>query len=233
MTYKAPGLICISAALLLGSACYRGGTAASNAGHDNVRVGEHSPTPTATAGAQKNLTQKEVAQLAIDSGDKERKGLYSNDEYGYAVTIPEGIIGVSAPSPYPQHGFSIPLSKQPETQIRVAGSFNAAMHTSLSEAAEADLKFLRDESEEVEVRTRESVKLHNLDAMRVIAKYKDKAAGATMIQDFVIAIRWNAEPDGPEAVYTLRLRTPESRYGTDKVILEKLISTWKLTPLGK
>lgn len=231
MTFKLPSLICF-AVLLLGSACFRGGTAALDTGDDKGQM-KQSPATTTTPREVKELGQKDLAQLAIDSGSKERKGPYSNYEYGYSITIPEGVIGVSNPSPYPQHGFSIPLSNQPEAQIWVDGSFNAAMYTSLPEATENYLKYLRDESEEVEVLIRESVKLHKLNAMRVVAKYKNKAISTTMIQDLVIAIRQNANADEPEVIYTLRLRTPESRYATDKDILDMLISTWRTTSLGR
>lgn len=231
MRYRVQTVVCI-VTLLLSSACFRGATATSHAGHDSDQMRVQS-TPAPAAREQKERTQKELAQLAINSGNNKRTGLFSNAEYGYAVTIPKGLIGVSPPSPYPQHGFRIPLLDQPEAQIWVDGSYNAAMYTSLSEAAETDFTHLRDDSDEVEVSVRESMKLQNVDALRVIAKYKNKFAGVRMIQDLVIAIRRNAVPDGPDVIYTIRLRTPESRYFADKDILNSLISTWRLTPLGQ
>ena len=225
-------LICV-ATLLVGSACIRGGTAVSSSVNDKDNIRKPSPTPSTTPEVAKELSQKDLAQLAIDSGEKEVKGLYSNYEYGFSVKIPDGLIGIRNPSPYPQHGFSIPLSNQPEAQISVDGSFNAAMYASLSEAAENDLKYLRDDSGEVELLSRESVKLQNLNAMRISAKYRNKTNSTMMIQDLIIAIRKNRTPDEPEVIYTLRLRTPESRYDADKDILTKLVSSWRLMPLGR
>lgn len=183
-------------------------------------------------GEQKS-SPNNVIDAALKSGDKKRTGVFSNEEYGYTVTIPKGIVAVSPPSPYPQHGFRVPLLDQPESQIWVEGAYNSAMYLSSRNAVEQDLTYLQEETKGVEITKSEQTSVQKMDATRVVARYKSEPDKTTMIQDVLMALRRSTDPDEPEVIYTIRLRTPESRYSSDRKIVDALIATLKLKALPK
>ena len=193
-------------------------------------------TQAATPKKQETLTEEEIAQDAVKSGYKVYRGQYANYEYGYIVLIPKGFMGISDPSPQPQHGFRIMLSKEPKAFIWVDGSYNALLWKSLDEAVNYRLDNLKKEGTEFELLKRELTTLESLPAMRVTAQYRSHTSHEIMIEDLLIAIRSERvknEEDEIEIVYTVGLRTLEKRYSMDKEVLEQVVNSWSAKPLGR
>jgi len=183
---------------------------------------------------QVELTQEEIAQASVKSGYKIYREQYSNYEYGYTVSLPEGYVGISNASPHPQHGFGITLSNQPKAEIWVDGSYNSLMWISLNEAIDDRLNSLKKENGELVIVERESTTLQNLPAVQVTARYKTRTSGEVMVQVLVMAIRskkLDNTDDEIEIIHTIGLRTPESRFNADKVVFEQVVSAWRVKPL--
>src|SRR6267143_492424 len=62
------------------------------------------------------------------------RGRYANYEYGYALRIPQGLVGLSPPAPWPQHGIEIKLSRNHDAHILTNGDFSAVDYPSLDAA---------------------------------------------------------------------------------------------------
>lgn len=185
----------------------------------------------ATLVKQESPTQEEIAADAAKLGYKVRRGQYTNYEYGYTVSIPKGFVGISDPSPQPQHGFGITLSKQPKAEILVGGTYNAAEYESLDEAVDADLDWLKKQVTELEVLKRAPTTLGNLQAMQLMVRYKSPASGETMMRDLITAIRNRKEETG--IVYEIGLTTPEARHDEDSKVFDQVVKTWTLKPLPR
>lgn len=185
---------------------------------------------------QETLTQEEIARAAVKSGYKIYRGQYANYEYGYIILIPKGFIGISDPSPQPQHGFRITLSEQPKAFIWVDGSYNTLLWKSLDDAVNYRLDSLKKDGTEFEVLKRELTTLESLPAMWVTARYRSHTSHEIMREDLLIAIRSEKvkdEEDEIEIVYTVGLRTLEKRYSMDKEVLEQVVNAWSAKPLGR
>lgn len=195
----------------------------------------------APAAQQEAPTQEEIARDEADRGYKVQRGQYNNYEYGYTVLIPEGYVGVYSPSPAPQHGFGITLSKRPEARIWVDGSYarvTALRRDTLEGAVDDYLSRLKEDGAitELEVLRREPTNLQSLPAVRVTARYRNPPAGDAAIQDLIIAVRREKTDDVDddiEIIYTIGLLAPESRYSIDKEVFERVVEGWKSKPLGQ
>lgn len=236
MTYRRR-LLLTCLLLLLSVGCRNAGAPARPINAQGGQQGGRSPTPAGSSSPQEVPAQEEVARDALSRGYKVHRQRYSNYEYGYSVLIPNGLVGISNPSPSPQHGFEIVLSKRPAAGIRVDGNYDAELYGSLEGAAEARLRWLKRENNlsEVEVLRSEQATLQNLQAVRQSVRFNDPGSGEMMILDFIAAIRSEDEggEDETRVLYTISLSTPEARYKEDKVILEQVINSWRARPLGK
>jgi hypothetical protein len=160
-----------------------------------------------------------IEESEDDSGHDQ--GPYTNYEYGYYVTIPEGLIGDRSPAPNPQHGFGIDLSKPDNAQVWVDGSYNALEWGSLDEAANETLRYLKDDDvSNIRVTRRRYARLSNLRAVRIEVSYQK--AGRSMIDDEIIAFRQERD-----IVYTLQLTTTRARYSEDVKVLNQLQKTFR------
>ncbi len=190
---------------------------------DNPATIPTSPVP--------NGHQDEIPYLGEEHMDIHRKR-YCNYEYAYCVEIPEKLIGLSDPSPLPQHAVGIALSKQPKSYVWVNGEYGRFMQSSLGEAVDDHLRYMSDEGTNVEVQRRESTRLKNLPAMRFTVRYKSLATNEVRIHDEIIAFRpYQGEANGIE--YTFGLITPEARYNEDVVAFERIVSGWRMRPIPR
>ncbi|HEV8370234.1 MAG TPA: hypothetical protein VGQ39_19940 [Pyrinomonadaceae bacterium] len=171
-----------------------------------------------------------VQTAVVFSGDNEdswkyEKGLYSNDEYGYSLRIPDPFIAYRSPEPMPNHGFAIDLSKRDDATVWVDGMYNALEWASLNQAARANLEYLHDpEVTDIRMVQCKYIRLSRLRAVRIVAAYK--RTGISMIEDEIIAIRKERD-----IVYTLKLRTTVARYSEDVKVLDRLHRTFNLEPV--
>lgn len=149
------------------------------------------------------------------------RGRYVNEVYGYSVEIPEGLVGVGAAPPAPNHGVSIVLSEEPEARIWIDGSYNSLFWSTLDEAAAAHVETAKRQASEVEVIGRSPTRLHNLTGTRITLRRK----GGAVIEDIVLALRKTKDEVG--IVYSLSLSTPESRYTQDKEVFDRVVQSWQ------
>ena len=178
------------------------------------------------------IRQDEIPDLENVSHLVAHKHRYSNSQYAYSVSIPQGLVGLSNSAPFPQHGIGITLSRQAKSYIWLEGSYNSLLWQSLDEALDLHLKWLAEDSVEVSVLKREKMYLQRLRAMRLVARYRSLATNEIRIQDLVIAFRSYGEDDRG-ITYTLGLIAPEFRYDVDVKTFEKIINDWSLKQLPR
>ncbi len=153
------------------------------------------------------------------------QGLYYNYDYAYSVRIPNGMIGYRSPSPMPNHGFGVTLSKEDEAKVWMDASYNSFEWASFDDAIEANLSFLKDkDNSDIKLAHRVLTRLSGLRAVRFIVSYK--RSEIQRIEDVILALR----KDGG-IVYTLDLSTTPSRYFEDKKVINKLCKRFRLKPL--
>ncbi len=178
-----------------------------------------------------NPYQDKIPYLGEEHMDVHKKR-YCNYEYAYCVEIPEKLIGLSDPSPLPQHAVGIALSKQPKSYVWANGDYDASLWSSLDEAVDAHLRYMSDEGTGIEVQRREPAKLKNLPVMRFTVRYKSRATDEVRIHDEIIAFRpYQGEANGIE--YTIGLITAEARYNDDVAIFEKIVNRWRMKPIPR
>jgi hypothetical protein len=153
------------------------------------------------------------------------QGVYFNPEYGYSLTIPDGLIGYRSPVPLPQHGFAIDLSKPDDAHVWIDGAYNAAEWASLKDAAKDNLNYLNAHNvSDIRVTSLTYGRLSRLRAVRIVVTYNK--SGLSMIEDEIIALRKERD-----VVYTLQLQTTADRYSDDVKLLNQLQRTFRLEPL--
>lgn len=159
-------------------------------------------------------------------------GRYRNYVYGFSVVIPRGLKGYwNSARCVPDdkygcvcmgdHGRFIPLSK--DSNIDVFVGYQMESDRSVRDEENQAISYLTNEekNEHVEIVHSRWLKLGSLNARRFVARYvRDDIP---MITDHIIAIH-----DGVE--YELILDISPNNYAKDRKYLEKLITTWKLTP---
>jgi hypothetical protein len=182
--------------------------------------------------ANAELRQDEIPDLENTSHLVAHKRRYSNYEYAYSISIPQGLVGLGDPAPFPQHGIGITLSKQPKSYIWLDGSYNALQWQSLDEAIDLHLDWFAEDGVELRVLKREKMFLQKLPAMRLVVRYRSLATNELRVWDIVIAFRSNG---GEESgiTYTLGLIAPESRYAEDVKTFEKIIKDWRVKQLPR
>ncbi len=166
-------------------------------------------------------------QINGPNGTKILNGQYINYNYGYSVVIPKGLVAITAPPPAPQHGFSIELSKKPESYIWVDGSYGEKEEiVSLEVAVDKHLDWFKTEGIDIVVLKRSLIRLHNLQAMQLVIGYKDIKSNKSMLHEKIIAISKKKRKIG--IVYTIGLITSESNYNENKKLFDKLVKTWRV-----
>ncbi len=169
-----------------------------------------------------------VAPSIHSKGHKEK---YSNHQYGYSVSIPEGLAIRASSPPLPQHGFRIGLSTDAQAYVWVDGGYNTLDWPNVQEAVNTHLEWLKQRSTDfVQVR-QESVLLDRLQALRTIVRYRNSVTGKLMIQDLVLALRERKNQTG--ILYTCGLRTSEPQYPKGKGVFERMMKSWRLRPLPR
>ncbi len=161
-----------------------------------------------------------------------QKRRYCNYEYAFCVEIPEKLIGLSDPSPLPQHGVGITLSQNPKSYLYVGGEYNGLEWATLDEAVEWQLNWLKEKGTDVIVQRTERTNLQNLQAMRLIVQYKSRATGEIRINDEIIAFRpYDNEKNG--ITYEIDLTSSASRYNEDVKVFESIVNGWRMKPVPR
>jgi hypothetical protein len=161
----------------------------------------------------------------LEDGLAHEQGVYFNYEYGYSITIPDGLTGYRSPVPLPQHGIGIHLSKQDCAQVWMDGAYNSLEWGSLKEAAEFEVRALKAPNiSNIQLMRLTYGRLSRLRAVRIVVAYNK--SGLQMVEDEAVAIRKERD-----IVYTLQLRTTAARYPQDVEVLNQLERSFRLEAL--
>lgn len=158
------------------------------------------------------------------------KDRYSNYDYGYSVRIPKGLTALRSPAPFPNHGFVIHFSDDPNASLSVDASYNAADWTSFDDAINAHRdSFKREVGGDVSVVAQVPTALGELRAKRFTMK--PNAPDSKQVREVLLAFRNTRGEVG--IVYEIVLTTLTSRYNRDKHAISDLLRTWSLKSLPK
>lgn len=195
--------------------------------------------PTVTSCGAPDSAEVSIRDTPKDEAEEEDpvidEGSYANYAYGYSVKLPAGMVGMGAPPPAPQHGFGIDLDNPrstewihepefPKSYLYVDGCYNSMEYAGVDDAVRSHLSALRETGKNVRVLSRTATTLGGLRAVRVVAHYEEN--GEEIVSDEVVAIGGQAD-----AVFTLALSTPLSKYERDRPVLEALRRSWCLQPV--
>ena len=160
---------------------------------------------------------------------------YFNYDYAYSVAIPKGMIGYGAC--HTNHGFGIDLSNptgdewrkqegNPNAFLVVDASYNAGDLKSFDEAIKQSMQFLSKEMmKNIALVSVTRTHLARLPAVRYVIHYNQ--AGAPMVEDQVIAFRKKSDEE-IDILYSIELKTSQSRYAKDREVLSWIQNTWRL-----
>lgn len=148
---------------------------------------------------------------------------YANSQYGYAVSLPAGLVGHGAPAPAPNHGFGIVLSWTPRAYLYVDGNYEVADDETLAKQEASHREFTRQDARRVLSTKSAKARLGPLPALRLIARYECKGLRGLYITDEVVALS-----DDLSVVYTVALLTTVKRYRQDKAVFEAMVHSFVL-----
>lgn len=174
--------------------------------------------------ACKNCVQDDICGLC-----EPVTGEYENYTYNYAMTIPDELRALKPPSPALEYGFIAGLPSEPGATIEVEGKFNDDNWNSLNEAVNAHIEYLKAGAKDVTVLKRVAARLGKRSAIRYVVRYASLSTGVYMIEDKTIALRKENRPRAYWAIYSVSMRTPETRYERHIDTLERVLKRWKET----
>lgn len=148
-------------------------------------------------------------------------GTYRNFPYGFRVRIPRGLTAYGSPAPAPSHGAGIILSWEPRSYLYVDGTYNVLDFASLEAVADQAEGFVRQDALKVIGVARTPAWLGRYRALR-ITMHHTCGSGDTFVADKFILLSRNI-------VYTVTLTSPESRYRSDRAVLEAIARSFELT----
>lgn len=197
-----------------------------------------SSVPSQQANARTNASptinpQEETNYVAVE-------GLYSNDDYGFSVLVPEGLVGCREPAPLPNHGFGIDLTERscrwvvnakndiyPKSYLDIDASYNGLEWESADDAIKFHISSLKDTgAENISLKSRTSTRLSKLAAVRFVIQYV--VSGEAKVEEVVIAFRQEKNAD---IIYTIDLTTPANHCSEDGKVLADIQRAWSLYPL--
>lgn len=142
---------------------------------------------------------------------------YSNPEYGFSILIPEVASRSESKPPAPQHGVAIGLPSG--GRMWIDGSYDTSFHGS----AEAALKQLLEDEGANTTRPLRKTKVANL-----------AAAGASYSKAKTISTRvvaYRPRDRDIAVIYTFGLDTTRAKENRDKMLFEKIVRSFVMSPL--
>ena len=146
---------------------------------------------------------------------------YLNYPYGYRVRIPRGLAAYGTPAPAPNHGAGIILSWDPRSYLFVDATYNVLDFASLDAAADQAESFVREDSLKVLSVVRGRSSLGRSQALRITIRHTCGSGEVFVTDEYILLTRG--------IVYTVTLTAPESRYRSDRAVLEAIARSFELT----
>ena len=151
-------------------------------------------------------------------------GLYANGAWGYSVVVPDGFTGKND-SAGPQHGFGLSLGEQ--GNIYINGEANSLEFEAPADAAIKELESLRLDKKKIETATITQSHLGQLRASQLVVTYTCPGSAKRHILVSIYAIGPGSSP-----VYEVTLDTISSHYKEHRVILDRILKSWRYSGYG-
>ena len=152
------------------------------------------------------------------TGLRNYRGNYVNPDWGFAVRIPSGMVGIGAADPAPNHGFRLDFS-DPLDYILVDASFTSSGDEPF---------FLPEGFKELETQ-KTKAKLAGLDATRTVRKLKRESNGFS----YIWMELWTKHEYSSLTVYSITLQTPEKYLKERKILFNSLAASFRFMKYGK
>jgi len=150
------------------------------------------------------------------------RGVYLNQVYGYAVTIPPKLSAYT-PSAGAQRGFGIVLSWTPRAYLAVDAAYDAFYDITADGVHLRDLNAIRLHDQLVDDQVA-GYSLAHAAGGRYLTRVRCGGESQVYIHDDVIVVR-NRE------IYRLNLQTLPERYASDVKVLDALLRSWRWQPI--
>jgi hypothetical protein len=153
----------------------------------------------------------------------EYRGRYVNLKYKYSVRIPKGLTAYDGRDEANHNGFGLALGTPPESFIFVSGDYNSSEYNTPGEAAREAVEFLRQQGNKIESETITKSHLGTLDAALLVVMYTCAGSPNRYIKSSMMALT----PD-KSFRYTLEIYSSAKRYESARVVLDKIIKSWRM-----
>jgi hypothetical protein len=165
-----------------------------------------------------------ASQLQLRPAEIVVSGIYRNSDYRFAVEIPEGLSGIGAKPPAPNHGFLIRFSADDSDLLSVVADYDVL---EFRESEPPDFSRAAPAGYEVLETRRHSTILAGLDGQGVWQRLRRKVDGLLFVTESVGAKRTTKD----ETIqYSVSLLTPEAQFVRRKEVLDKLLTSFRLLP---
>ncbi len=156
---------------------------------------------------------------------------YTNCDYGYYVSLPDGVVAHGTHSPAPNHGFYVSLpdvgNSSPHDDhgrsIWVYAHYNVSDYHSLESVVKYEMRWTS-EKPALRVVQRKDSTLGGVPAVSFIVQYEGRHGSVT--EQRIIALRSGV-------VYTVALRSLDENIAADREQFDKIRKGFTLLPLPK
>lgn len=180
--------------------------------------------------AAPGLTQSRSRHApGVRRDDGTRRGYYYNCGFGYAFSIPKGLIGRGSPDGSPQHGVAISLPGRPESYVWVDGSFSDIDWRTPEDAATSYQEALGRRAKDVSRVETQATRLGRLPALRLTFSYRTEGVEDRFTEEVILARRGSKRE--AEITYTIGLKTSGADYKEVRRLREHVLRTFQLKPL--
>jgi hypothetical protein len=178
-----------------------------------------------------HIQPKCYAASQTNHADSVYQNDYTNPIFGYAISVPDGLVGKGSSDPAPNHGIAIKLSNDGKDFIWTDASYNVFYYKGPTQEADQRLEDLRTEGSTIVNVIRPSpLLLCNLKALRQSVTYKEKS-GRAMIEETVSSVRFYGRDPG--LVYTIGLLSSPDTFAANARVFERIVDSFRCSqPTG-
>ena len=153
----------------------------------------------------------------------EYRGLYTNQDYGFTVRIPRGLVAVGATAGAPNHGFVLNLAEG--SQIEVSAFYvNPDDHVPFPSELPRHFPVRTPEGE---IQRATFTRLGGMRAQRTLTAVVTPR-GATRVTDKVVAVR-NDKDGNPYIRYTVTLMSESKPHSVGTKVFSSVLRSFQLT----
>ena len=165
-----------------------------------------------------------LMQVAVvqPCGDRQNsfRGRTENDNYGYSVTLPPGIVGCNSGRPGNQHGVEVVFHEPQDARIEVDGRYNPD-YRDLSEAADQHRVWTKKRAVGKVSFVAAPTLLGSLPAIRTRAEFVARVGKRRLVEEAVLALR----PEG-NILYAVSYSSPSDQADRVRRVFEGILESW-------